>query len=116
MAWETRKGRKYLYRSRRTVGGVVKDYVGRGRLAEQVAQQVEERRRAAVEERSRLFDEQARLREVDTLVRQMEREIRPLIHAALTDAGLHQTASREWRKKRRSTCHGRQTTDRDTTG
>jgi hypothetical protein len=46
MAWERRRnGRLFYYRVRRTAAGrVVKEYLGRGPAAEQVAQQVEQAR------------------------------------------------------------------------
>lgn len=109
MAWATRGTRKYYYRNQRTATGIVTEYLGKGRKAEEAARQIEERRQAAVEERSRLYDEQAQLREVDVLMRSLQSEFRLLLRATLTANGYHQSTSREWRKKRR--CHGRHSHD-----
>lgn len=101
MAWVRRGSTRYFYRSRRTLGGVLKEYVGTGPRAAEAAREIEERRKAAIRERTRLYDERASVREAEVLMRELQANIRLLVGATLTAAGYHQSASREWRKKRR---------------
>lgn len=100
MAWE----RGYYYRVRRVNGRVVREYVGRGRPAEIIAQRDELEREKEREER-RLDTEalQRKKAELDALDAGLEALMVTadvLAHAALVAAGYHQHKRGEWRKRR----------------
>jgi hypothetical protein len=97
MGWD--KGRYYT-RSKKVNGQVVREYVGRGDLAELVAQQDDlDRQRREAEaaacraERAELAALDARLHELDALTELVAR-------AALLVAGYRQHKRGEWRKQR----------------
>ena len=85
MAWE----RGYYYRVRRENGRVVREYVGRGRVAELMAKLDALDREKEREERRLDADLEALIETTDLLAR-----------AALVAAGYHQHKRGEWRKRR----------------
>ena len=100
MAWETRRGRRYYYRSVRRGGRVVKEYFGTGRVAELCAQldaltlerrAIERQDRAA--ERDRCDALEARTLELIELTD-------ALVAATLTVAGYHRHDRGAWRRRR----------------
>jgi hypothetical protein len=100
MAWETRRGRKYYYRSRRVGGRVVKQYFGRGPVAElAAAMDADQRaRRAAEAEVARC--EQARLEPVQAATSQLDDVCDLLVNAMLISAGYHRPNYGPWRRRR----------------
>jgi hypothetical protein len=100
MAWE----RGYYYRVCRENGRVVREYVGRGRLAESISQldslereKGRERRRLDAEA---LRNEKAALDALDADLEALIEATDLLAHAALVVAGYHQHKRGEWRKRR----------------
>jgi hypothetical protein len=101
MAWERReRGGIYYTRSRRIGGRVVREYVGRGPLAEAAAR--EDAVRAAKREAQRR-EWRARREEieaVDAQLAQLDALCRMLVRTELEAAGFHQHHRGEWRKRR----------------
>lgn len=102
MGWEHRgHAGPYYTRSRRRNGRVVREYVGRGALAEQVARQ------DAVARASREAARSARTRERDSLqaargsLQALRAQLDSLTSAALEAAGYHQHHG-QWRRRRSS--------------
>jgi hypothetical protein len=100
MAWE----RGYYYRVRRENGRVVREYVGRGRIAEMLAElDVAEREKAQGKARldaENLRTEKAKLDALDAGIEALIETTDVLAHAALVAAGYHQHKRGEWRKRR----------------
>jgi hypothetical protein len=96
MGWETRRGKRYYYRTRRVRGRVVRQYFGCGPEAEEAARQD-----AATQAQ--------KMRKLHALV-ELEREVADLFavddhmvalfDAAMTAAGYHRYRG-VWRKKRK---------------
>ena len=110
MAWETRKGSSGRYYTRsHTVGGrTVREYVGTGEKARQIADGDAARRTAEREYRERIMAEQARYREADDALKIYCLAVDATLRSALEVAGYHQHDRGEWRKRRRrrgSTSH-----------
>jgi hypothetical protein len=100
MGWE----RGYYYRVSKVNGRVVREYVGRGRVAELAAQldalERQKRQLQALDLR-RQKDELAAL---DAEVKALEQTTDLLARAALLAAGFHQHKRGEWRKRRERNC------------
>ena len=101
MGWETRRGGRYYYQSRRVNGRVVKQYVGGGRLGE-IAAYFDERAR---EDRDWQAHQQRAARAEDEalagLVDEFDALVGTLTAAALLTAGYHRPdRKRRWRKRR----------------
>jgi hypothetical protein len=100
MAWE----RGYYYRVRRENGRVVREYVGRGRVAELMAKLDALDRKKACEERrldaETLRNEKAELDALDADLESLIEITDLLAHMALVAAGYHQHKRGEWRKRR----------------
>lgn len=100
MAWE----RGYYYRVRRENGRVVREYVGRGRVAELIAElDALERKKRCDKERldaAALRDEIAKLATLDDDLNALIETSDLLVRAALVAAGYHQHKHGEWRKRR----------------
>ena len=100
MAWETRRGRRYYYRSKRVGERVVKEYIGGGKLGQAVAfldrKAREERERQAQRERAARDEDAALVALVDAF----DREVRALVAAELGAAGYHRHHRGAWRRKR----------------
>jgi len=100
MAWE----RGYYYRVRRENGRVVREYVGRGRVAELMAKLDALDREKEREERrldaAALRNEKAELAALDADLEALIETTDLLARAALVAAGYHQHKRGEWRKRR----------------
>lgn len=101
MAWEKRKrGGAYYYRSRRVGGRVVKEYVGRGPLAEMAAAWAEEDR---AERLAKAQADRRRRRELDDVAQQVgeaSKAVDDVAAAWLTMLGYHRHDRGNWRKRR----------------
>lgn len=101
MAWEKRKrGGAYYYRSRRVAGRVVKEYVGRGPLADLAAAWAEEDRAARL---AALEADRRRRAELDDVAQQVGevcQAVDDVAAAWLTLAGYHRHDRGAWRKRR----------------
>jgi hypothetical protein len=89
MALEIRGGKKYLYRSRRMNGRVVKEYVASGAEAEEAAQ-----RDAATRAQF------AELKRIGVILDALHIVIQVLIEDHMTAAGYHKPNRGPWRKRR----------------
>jgi hypothetical protein len=96
MAWE----RGYYYRSHKEGGRVIREYVGRGRVAELAAQLDAIERERREDERAALRAERAELSDLDAVLEQVCQEVELLARAALVAAGFRQHKRGEWRKRR----------------
>jgi hypothetical protein len=96
MPWE----RGYYYSARKVRGRVVREYFGRGEIAELMAEwdalHGEERRQAAAASRTRM----AELDDLEAAVATADRALEVAAHAALMAAGYRRHKRGEWRKKR----------------
>jgi hypothetical protein len=99
VAWETRRGRWYYYRSHRVEGRVIKEYVGAGARAELMARldgSDRAERQAKRDAHAELLDDlDARLRQLDSLSSRVDAQVR----TALLAAGFHRHRG-EWRRRR----------------
>jgi hypothetical protein len=97
MGWD--KGRYYT-RSYKVDGRVFREYLGRGRLAEIVADldaQVREQRQW---ERSEIREKKNSIDAFEAELRNLDETAELVARAALQAAGYHQHKRGEWRKKR----------------
>ena len=101
MAWEKR-GRHgpYYTQSRRVDGRVVREYVGRGPLAEIIAQADEAEREARRLERGREREQMEQDRELDDLFGAYSAGVDELLRGVLEAAGYHRHKRGEWRRRR----------------
>jgi hypothetical protein len=99
VAWEGRKGRRYLYRGARRGGRVVKEYLGRGLAAELADALMAAARRARAAEARTLRAERARFEPPDRLAGALDRECGRLAEAALLAAGFWRP-NYTWRRRR----------------
>lgn len=100
MAWETRRGGRYYYRSRRMGGRVAKEYLGRGPLAELAAAWAEGDR---ADREAQLEADRRRRGELDDVAQQVGevcQAVDDVAAAWLTLAGYHRHDRGEWRKRR----------------
>jgi hypothetical protein len=95
MPWD----RGYYYRSRKVNGRVIREYVGRGRVAELVAQLDAVNRKEREARAAAWRAEKARLDALDASVAALIQLTDLLTRAALQAAGYHQH-KRQWRRKR----------------
>ena len=100
MAWEERGGRHYYYRSVRRGGRVVKEYVGRGPVAEAVAQLDQEDRRRREEEAQAWKAETRRMEILESPIEELCDVAETLARAAFVAAGYRQHNRGEWRLRR----------------
>lgn len=96
MAWE----RGYYYRVRRENGRVVREYVGRGPVAELIARLDQLEREERHIEAEALRNEQAKLDDLDAHIEALIESTELVVRAALVVAGYHQHNRGEWRKCR----------------
>lgn len=101
MAWETRKGRAYYYRSVRENGRVVKEYVGCAAWVGALAHLEARDREKADEERAQIRADLARWDALDRTLSGTIEEAKALVRLTLTAAGYHRHDRGAWRKKRR---------------
>ena len=100
MAWETRRGRRYYYRSVRRGGRVVKEYGGAGRVAELWAQlDALTLERRAIERQERAA-ERARSDALEAQTLELIQLTDALVVATLTAAGYHRHDRGAWRRRR----------------
>jgi hypothetical protein len=100
VAWEEReRGGRYYTRSRREGGRVVREYVGRGPLAELAAQEDRERRELEEARREREGEEMERLRALAAPVLEVSEAAEILAHAHFVAAGYHRHKG-EYRRAR----------------
>jgi hypothetical protein len=99
--WERReRGGSYYTRSRRVDGRVIREYVGKGPLAELVAR-ADAMRRLRREEQARAWKaERESLEDLDRSVEELDEAAAVLARAALLAAGFRQHHRSEWRKRR----------------
>ena len=101
MSWETRGVYgPYYTRSRRVDGRVVREYVGRGPLAESIAQADEAGREARRLERGREREELERDRRLDETFSTYSAGVDELLRGVLEAAGYHRHKRGEWRRLR----------------
>jgi hypothetical protein len=97
MAWD--KGRYYT-RSRKVNGRVVREYIGRGRVAELAAQLDSANRERRHLERLALQHEKNELETIEADLKRLTETTDLLARAALLAAGYHRHKRGEWRKRR----------------
>jgi hypothetical protein len=96
MAWE----RGYYYRVRKEGGRVIREYFGKGKPAELMAQIDAINRADREAEREARRAEKAELDALDAGVKELDELTDLLAHAALLAAGYRQHKRGEWRRKR----------------
>lgn len=101
MAWERRGKGKYYYRSLRLNGRVVKEYVGAGPAAEEIAKLDADARRMAAAEKAAWREKMAKYAEITAMIIELEQWSKLLIEAHMYAAGYHRQNRGPWRKKRR---------------
>ena len=99
MAWETRNGNRYYYRSVRDGEKVRKEYVGTGPLALLAAEADETRRLLRQRQREQELEELERLREADALAERLFEDVEALARAVLVASG-YRNHKGEWRLRR----------------
>ena len=99
MAWETRNGNRYYYRSVRGGEKVRKEYVGTGPLALLAAKADEEALTAHRERRERERAELERLEALAAPVRELDEKAEVLARACLVAAGYRRRKG-QWRMAR----------------
>ena len=101
MAWESRKGRKYYYRSKRHNGAVVKLYFGCGAAAEAAAREDTMKCAARASQRATMQQDVLREEPSRVLLSELGSQVDGVLRAALAAAGYHQHDRGSWRKRRR---------------
>jgi hypothetical protein len=101
MAWDTRGGRRYYYRSRREGGRVVRQYVGADLLGELEAREDDRRRIERERACHELEQERERLAAADAPLAELDALADALVAGALLLAGYHQHDRGAWRKGRK---------------
>src|SRR5436190_19288518 len=97
MAWVKKGKQRYFYRSRRVGHRVVRDYFGKGAIAEMAAHLMNQLRLAR-----ETHDQRAdRLDEADAQFRQLHAQLDRAAAAHLLAAGFHRHDRGPWRRKRR---------------
>lgn len=98
MGWD--KDGRYYTRSRREGGRVIREYVGRGPLAELEAAYDRSQRERRAAERYAWRQEQERVRRLDHPVAQLDALCSQLMASTLEAAGYHQNDRGAWRRRR----------------
>lgn len=99
MAWETRGIRRYLYKSVRTDGKVIRRYLGKGVEAEDLAEQIEQARAARTARREADLADRLRVEETVAIAKQAWKITELVISASLLAYGYH-THKGDWRRRR----------------
>ncbi len=100
MAWETRRGNRYYYRSRRLMDGRVrKEYVGTGLVAMAAAKADEDARETKQQECDMIRQIDAEVRPLQDLMNSLDEGVRLLMAGTLLAAGHHNHRG-HWRKRR----------------
>ena len=101
MGWETRvRGGHYYCRSRKVRGRVIREYIGRGTLAERVANRDAARRAERAAESAARSIERTTRETADTPLAAFDGILDGLTVTALTRAGYHRHHRGEWRRRR----------------
>ena len=101
MSWETRgRGERYYTRSRRENGRVVREYVGRGPVAELAAEHDARCRLERDEARRHRTERHAADAELDRAVAEADEVGELLARLALVASGYHRHHGGEWRRRR----------------
>jgi len=98
MAWKTRSGHRYYYRTRWQDGRSQTIYYGRGAEAEKQAQQDADRHREKQTRRARLLADEARVAAAELLLHQLTDWTAVLTMATLLLTG-HYNHHGTWRRK-----------------
>jgi hypothetical protein len=101
MGWQRRGSRTYYYWPKWSEGRARNEYVGRGPLAELLAEETENRRSEQRRARQELDSIRERLRPLDELLQRLERVTFRLIEAELRSRGYYRS-HRNWRGARRA--------------
>lgn len=107
MAWQTRNGRKYYYRSQRVDGRVRSIYVGSGAKGFLSALDVALTMKDRDQQRTVLNDLRAQNGQSAALLRELNRQMQLLTHGVLLVAGYYCHNRSEWRVR-----HGKHRTAR----
>lgn len=99
MAWETRRSRRYYYRSRRIGRAVRRQYVGCGPQAEAAANEDEAARVELRRQRTEVRLIEAEIGPLKDVMAELDEGCRILMHGTLLAAGFHQHRG-HWRKRR----------------
>lgn len=101
MAWETRKGSSgsYYTRSKRVDGRVVREYIGTGEVALEVAELDAIEREQRQREKATFKVEKEAQSEIDLRIEEESKHISTLTDAILLVNGYHKHKG-QWRKKR----------------
>jgi hypothetical protein len=101
MAWERRGNARYFYVTRRAADGrVVKEYLGRGRRAQQAARVAAAARLRAEQARRALAAEEVRLAEAAGVTDEVFEAIQVLTEAVLLADHCHRPNYGPWRRRR----------------
>jgi len=101
MGWQRRGSKVYFYRPEWSEGQPRNKYVGRGPLAELLADETENRRSKQRRARQELRAIRESLRPIDELMRELERGTAQLIEAELSSLGFYRSHG-NWRGARRA--------------
>jgi hypothetical protein len=101
MGWEQRSDNRYYYRKKRIGDRVVSEYIGRGELAELIAELDALDRARRQTEREAWRQERVKVEAIDRRLAEVQEAILTLIRAWLLVAGYH-THKGQWRKRRKS--------------
>ena len=99
MAWESRNGRRYYYRTKRVDGRVTKIYFGSGEAAQKAAEMDVAVKAIRTQEATELSTWRSGLIEVDQITTEIEAGIKLLLEAELMAMGYHKHKG-EWRRRR----------------
>jgi hypothetical protein len=100
MSWDAKGGRnRYFYRSVRDGDRVRKVYVGRGLPADELARQVEQRRRERHAQREAQQREMAQVAGAEQKLQELHDLATLLMQAVLIGIGLHEHRG-QWRRRR----------------
>lgn len=102
MAWETRKGRQYYYRSKLAGNTVRKVYLVARNVAEQAAENDAAAKAKWAAGQAELVELQAKLASVDQLTAEAQRGVDLLTERCLLALGFHEHHG-QWRKARTQT-------------
>ena len=101
MAWETRSGRQYYYRSERGDDRRVrKKYFGRGANAFAAAAEDERKRQRDFDVRQQIADELKKTAAAQRLTKDLQSEAMSMSSAILLARGLHRQNYGQWRRRR----------------